>query len=118
MTPDVFNLYNAALTIIWVIVGGRGTLIGPILGAFGLFYLTAALGTQTMLNNNLVLGIILVVFVLGVPRGVVPTVADWAATRRGRRALRARERRTRIRRGRNAGAARGREAAQARERTE
>jgi hypothetical protein len=46
VTPDVFSLYNAALAIIWVIVGGRGTLIGPVLGAFGLFYLTSFLGTQ------------------------------------------------------------------------
>ena len=106
VTPDVFNLYNAALTIIWVIVGGRGTLVGPILGAFGLFYLTAALGTQAMFNNNLVLGVILVVFVLGVPKGVVPTVAEWAAGRRGQRVLRARERRMRMRRGRD-GDARG-----------
>ena len=118
VTPDVFNLYNAALTIIWVIVGGRGTLIGPVLGAFGLFYLTAALGTQTTFNNNLVLGAILVVFVLGVPKGVVPTVADWTATQRGRRQLRARERRMRLRRGRDAGDARGPDAvaAQARDR--
>ena len=116
VTPDVFNLYNAALTIIWVIVGGRGTLIGPILGAFGLFYLTSALGTQSTVNNNLVLGIILVVFVLGVPKGVIPTVADWMAARRSRRALRARERRMRLRRprggarGDGAGGARGTDA--------
>ena len=77
VTPDVFNLYTAALTIIWVIVGGRGTLIGPVLGAFGLFYLTSALGTQSTVNINLVLGIILVVFVLGVPKGVIPTITDW-----------------------------------------
>lgn len=105
VTPDVFNLYNASLTIIWVIVGGRGTLIGPILGALGLFYLTSALGTQSMVHTNLVLGIILVVFVLGVPKGVIPTVADWMAARRSRRALRARERRMRLRRPR--GGARG-----------
>ena len=108
VTPDVFNLYNAALTIIWVLVGGRGTLIGPILGAFGLFYLTSALGTQATFNNNLVLGIILVVFVLLVPKGVIPTLADWTAARRARRALRARERRMRMRRGRG-GAAGGRD---------
>lgn len=30
VTPDVFSLSQSALTIIWVIVGGRGTLIGPI----------------------------------------------------------------------------------------
>ena len=104
VTPDVFNLYNAALTIIWVIVGGRGTLIGPILGAFGLFYLTSALGTQSTVNNNLVLGIILVVFVLGVPKGVIPTLAGWMTARRTRRALRARERRMRLRRARGGAA--------------
>jgi branched-chain amino acid transport system permease protein len=98
VTPDVFNLYNAALTIIWVIVGGRGTLIGPILGAFGLFYLTAWLGTTASLNNNLILGIILIVFVLGVPKGVVPTVADWIEGTRRSRYDRAAERRLRMRR--------------------
>ena len=102
VTPDVFNLYNAALTIIWVIVGGRGTLVGPVLGAFALFYLTSALGTQSTINNNLVLGTILVVFVLAVPKGVVPTLADWFTTRRSRRSLRAREQRMRVRRSRGA----------------
>ncbi|NKC11477.1 MAG: branched-chain amino acid ABC transporter permease [Gammaproteobacteria bacterium] len=104
VTPDVFNLYNAALTIIWVIVGGRGTLIGPVLGAFALFYLTSALGSQTVLNNNLVLGVILVVFVLGVPQGVVPTVTHWFDARRSRRAMRIRERRLRLHRPRSAAA--------------
>lgn len=85
VTPDVFNLYNAALTIIWVIVGGRGTLIGPILGAIALFYLTTSLGQQTAINNNLVLGVILVVFVLVVPKGIVPGIVDLWETRTGRR---------------------------------
>lgn len=100
VTPDVFNLYNSALTIIWVIVGGRGTLIGPILGAFGLFYLTASLGSQSLLNNNLVLGVILIGFVLGVPKGIVPTVRDLVAKGRGRGSTRSRERRMRLRRSR------------------
>ena len=102
VTPDVFNLYNAALTIIWVIVGGRGTLIGPVLGAFALFYLSAALGTQSTVNNNLVLGIILVGFVLAVPKGVVPTLVDRFGARRSRRSLRTREQRLRARRSRAA----------------
>lgn len=86
VTPDVFNLYNAALTIIWVIVGGRGTLIGPILGAFAMFYLTSELGQQSTINNNLILGIILIIFVLLVPRGIVPGVIYLWDRRRGRRA--------------------------------
>ena len=100
VTPDVFNLYTASLTIIWVIVGGRGTLIGPILGAFGLYYLTEWLGKTASLNNNLILGIVLIVFVLGVPKGVVPTITDWIQSRRGRRSMRATERRMRMRRAR------------------
>ena len=98
VTPDVFSLSQSALTIIWVIVGGRGTLIGPILATFALYYLTSSLGSQQALNTNLVLGIILIVFVLAVPKGVIPTITDWAASRRGRKAVRARERRLRTRR--------------------
>jgi ABC-type branched-subunit amino acid transport system permease subunit len=82
VTPDMFSLFNAALTIIWVIVGGRGTLIGPIGATFALFYLTSSLGGQSTLNNNLVLGTILIVFVLLVPKGVAPTIADWVRGRR------------------------------------
>jgi len=82
ITPDVFSLYNAALTIIWVIVGGRGTLIGPVGASFGLFYLTSSLGGQSVLNNNLVLGVILIVFVLLVPRGIAPTIRDAFDRRR------------------------------------
>lgn len=104
VTPDVFNLYNAALTIIWVIVGGRGTLIGPILGAIALFYLTSALGQQSTINNNLVLGVILVIFVLVVPKGIVPSVIDLWDRRRNRRADFSRQgRRRRGRRGQTAG---------------
>ncbi len=94
ITPDVFNLYNAALTIIWVIVGGRGTLIGPIFATFGLFYLTSSLGSQNVLNNNLVLGVILIFFVLLVPRGLAPTIAGWFTRRRPGRTSRRRRRRS------------------------
>ena len=100
VSPDVFSLYNSALAIIWVIVGGRGTLIGPVLGAFALFYLTSFLGTQGTLNNNLVLGIILILFVLLVPRGIVPTLIGWWDRGRSRRTVQRRELRLRRRRGR------------------
>ncbi|MEM7695676.1 MAG: branched-chain amino acid ABC transporter permease [Pseudomonadota bacterium] len=98
VTPDIFSLSQAALTIIWVIVGGRGTLVGPILATFGLYYLTASLGTQQLINTNLVLGVILIAFVLLVPQGIVPTVLNWLTARRSARTDRARERRVRMRR--------------------
>ena len=93
ITPDIFNLYNAALTIIWVIVGGRGTLIGPIGATFALFYVTSTLGGQSVFNNNLVLGIILIIFVLLVPKGVAPTIIGWASARRKKSQRRVRRRR-------------------------
>ena len=85
ITPDVFNLYNAALAIIWVIIGGRGTLIGPIFGALVLFYLTSFLGQQSVVNINLFLGLVLIIFVLVVPRGIVPSVVQMWDRRRSRR---------------------------------
>ena len=96
VTPDVFGLYNAALVIIWVIVGGRGTLAGPVIASFALFYLTNYLGGQAVLNASLVLGIILIAFVLAVPQGIAPTILGWwrSGRRRGDTG-RARRRRTR-----------------------
>lgn len=84
VTPDLFNLTYAAQAIIWVIVGGRGTLLGPVLGSFGVFWLTSWLGTQSYFNSNMVLGLVLILFVLLLPRGVVPAVAELAGWRRRR----------------------------------
>lgn len=88
ISPTVFDLVSSAQVIIWVIVGGLGTLIGPILGAVGLGYLAIELGSrkitimlsgaQHTVDINLILGAILLVFVLGVPAGVVPSLKRLA----------------------------------------
>lgn len=88
VTPDLFNLTYAAQAIIWVIVGGRGTLLGPVLGAFGVFWLTSWLGTQSYFNSNMVLGLVLILFVLLLPRGIVPTIANLAKGNRRRKVSR------------------------------
>ena len=72
--PNVFSLGKTAQILIWVLVGGIGTLIGPIIGAVGLEYLTTLLGTQRMVDPNLVMGTILVVFVLFIPRGLTHAI--------------------------------------------
>jgi len=75
-SPTIFGLAQSAQIIIWVIVGGLGTLVGPIIGAVVIQWLTTEIGTQQIFNSNLVLGAILVVFVLLVPRGIVPSLGD------------------------------------------
>ncbi|MBU2410753.1 MAG: branched-chain amino acid ABC transporter permease [Gammaproteobacteria bacterium] len=86
-SPTIFGLAQSAQIIIWVIVGGLGTLIGPVIGCVAIQWLTTQIGTQQAINANLVLGAILVVFVLLVPRGIVPSIglvleAGWRRLRR------------------------------------
>lgn len=85
-SPTIFGLAMSAQIIIWVIVGGLGTLVGPVVGCVAIQWLTTAIGTQQTFNSNLVLGAILVLFVLLVPRGIVPSLGDVieAAFRRWR----------------------------------
>lgn len=85
VTPSVFSLRQAAEVIIWVIVGGLGTLVGPMVGAAVLGMVKLLLGEQTTVDNALILGLLLIVVVLAIPRGAVPAIArGWAAWRRRR----------------------------------
>jgi branched-chain amino acid transport system permease protein len=87
VSPTIFGLAQSAQIIIWVIVGGRGTLIGPIVGCIGIQWLTTALGAnqpsggsdwwaKIFANAPLIFGIILIAFVLLVPKGLMPTLGD------------------------------------------
>jgi len=88
VSPTIFGLSQSAQIIIWVLVGGRGTLIGPVVGCIGIQWLSTALGAnqpsggadwwaKIFANAPLILGLILIAFVLLVPKGLVPTLGDW-----------------------------------------
>ena len=74
VAPEMFNLNQAAQVVIWVIVGGKSTLIGPIVGTAVIQYATAWLGTQGVGQVSLILGLVLMVFVLVFQQGLLPTV--------------------------------------------
>ncbi|MGJ5180375.1 branched-chain amino acid ABC transporter permease [Bradyrhizobium oligotrophicum] len=76
VSPTIFSLSLSAEIIIWITVGGLGTLLGPIIGCVVIEYIVAYIGSQQLLNSNLVLGAVLVVFVLLLPKGLVPTARD------------------------------------------
>lgn len=86
VTPSVFSLRQTAEVLIWVLVGGLGTLLGPILGAMVLGAVKLYLGEQTVIDNSLVLGLLLIIVVLGARRGVLPSVQSWWGARARRRA--------------------------------
>lgn len=70
-SPTVFSLTQSALVIIWVLVGGVGTLLGPIIGCFFVQWLTSYLGGLGIVSPNLLLGAVLIGFVLLLPKGIV-----------------------------------------------
>lgn len=93
VTPGLFSLTQSAEVIIWCIVGGLGTVFGPILGAAALGYLKFLLGQQAVVNNMVVMGALLVLAVLFLPRGLAPQLArllPGEAIRRNRRPRRRR----------------------------
>jgi branched-chain amino acid transport system permease protein len=91
VSPTVFSVVQSAQIIIWLLVGGVGTLLGPVIGCVTVSWLTAKLGTQQVVNPNVVLGAIMLVFVLLVPRGIVPILTESVGhrlrTRRSEAAL-------------------------------
>jgi ABC-type branched-subunit amino acid transport system permease subunit len=76
VSPPVFSVVQSAQMIIWLMVGGAGTLLGPVIGAVLISWLTVKIGTQQTVNANVVLGAVLLIFVLLVPRGVAPMVTE------------------------------------------
>ncbi len=46
------------------------------IGAVAISWLTVKIGTQQLVNANVVLGAILLIFVLLVPKGIAPMISD------------------------------------------
>jgi branched-chain amino acid transport system permease protein len=76
--PNAFALVMSAQCLIWVMVGGLGTLVGPIIACCFLQYLTVYLGSVDLADNSFILGVILIAIVLLLPRGILPSAADYA----------------------------------------
>jgi urea transport system permease protein len=97
ITPNMFSLGQSSEIIIWTIVGGAGTLAGPVIGAGVLGYLKIALGENSGINNFFIMGVILIAAVLFLPRGIFPALQSaWSRVSLGK----ARRTSSRRRRGR------------------
>ena len=84
--PTVFSIFFSAQIIIWLIVGGLGTLLGAVTGAFAIQWLTTWLGSNKIADPNIVLGLIFILFILLVPRGIQPSLVGWVQSLSRRRA--------------------------------
>ena len=83
INPSEFSPANSIEAVIWVAVGGRGTLTGAALGAvlvnYGKTYFTSGALAPYWL---FVLGGLFVAVTLLLPRGIIGTLRHWTATRR------------------------------------
>jgi ABC-type branched-subunit amino acid transport system permease subunit len=88
VAPEMFGLKRAAEVIVWVIVGGKSTLAGPIVGTAIVQLLKTYLGSQMVgLRLPLILGGLLMVVVLVFREGLLPGIGGAIASlvRRDRR---------------------------------
>src|SRR5262245_40282661 len=93
INPSEFSPANSIEAVIWVAVGGRGTLTGAVLGAvlvnYGKTYFTSGVLAPYWL---FVLGGLFVLVTLLLPRGIVGTVHHWWGEWQARRRAAASER--------------------------
>lgn len=78
VAPSLVGIVAATNVLIWVILGGRGTLIGPALAAILITAITPQLSTTFPLYWQGFLGVLFVVVVVFLPRGLLPYVVDAA----------------------------------------
>ncbi len=80
INPSEFAPANSIEAVIWVAVGGRGTLIGAVLGAFVVNYTKTFFTTGFLAPYWLfVLGGLFIGTTLFLPRGIVGTWTHWRA---------------------------------------
>jgi branched-chain amino acid transport system permease protein len=82
VSPEVFLFTYTVTMVIMVIAGGQGTLLGPVLGALLFTALPEALREAVSWQwQMLAYGIVLIVLVFFLPRGIVPTFERWQRRR-------------------------------------
>jgi branched-chain amino acid transport system permease protein len=78
VTPDDFTIWISATVVAMMVIGGRGTLIGPIIGAIFLVTMPEFLGRFAE-YKTLIYGVLLVTAITLVPDGIVGRFRQWRA---------------------------------------
>jgi urea transport system permease protein len=82
INPGEFAPANSIEAVVWVAVGGRGTLTGAVLGAFVVNYAKTFFTSGFLAPYWLfVLGALFIGVTLFLPRGIIGTLNYWRETR-------------------------------------
>lgn len=79
VAPDLGGIMAATVMVIWVALGGRGTLIGPVIAAVVIDYVTAKIGAEFPFIWQLGLGVAFLLVVLYLPGGLMSVISTpWS----------------------------------------
>lgn len=85
VAPNLFGFEISTKAVVVSLVGGIGTLIGPLVGSVIITFLESVVGSYTE-RHLFVLGLIFVIFVMFLPDGLVGLMRRLTAKRRSARA--------------------------------
>ncbi|TCT04241.1 branched-chain amino acid ABC transporter permease [Aquabacter spiritensis] len=80
ITPDAASFMHSIELVAMVIIGGLGSVLGAVVGAAFLVVLPQAL-TVLQEYEQAVLGLLIMVFMIFLPAGIVPTLRKWLLER-------------------------------------
>ncbi|MEP9375599.1 branched-chain amino acid ABC transporter permease [Aquabacter sp. CN5-332] len=80
ITPDAASFMHSIELVAMVIIGGLGSVLGAVVGAAFLVVLPQAL-TMLQEYEQAVLGLLIMVFMIFLPAGIVPTLRKWLLER-------------------------------------
>ena len=82
ITPSVTSLQQAALPVIWVAVGGRGSLVAVVIVTFLLNQLSYVLSSAGNQYALVIIGVLLVLVMMFAPEGIILRIARFTFRRR------------------------------------
>lgn len=85
VAPEYAGFVFGTELLIWVALGGRGTLIGPVIGTLIIDVSTSYLSGNLPFLWKLVLGVAFVLVIVAMPRGLAPLITGGVRRLSGRR---------------------------------
>lgn len=87
VAPENTGFVFGTELVVWTALGGRGTIIGPVLGAIGIDYLSATLSGDLPFLWQLIVGGLFVVMIIVLPGGLASLVSRFIGSAGARTTL-------------------------------
>ena len=85
VSPQIFGFALATNVVLWTLVGGRGTIVGPVIGALSINFASATLADVWLQYWTFATGVVFVAVVVVMPNGLVPSLQRLFRLPTGRR---------------------------------